>query len=145
MACFAFDLPEQLLLCRYTQRALTKGNVRPWIFTDCKSSSARAKPRWQHARPYMHFPCRSAQHVRNANRHLKGNVGFQRPTKRPNGNIFPHHRAQRSWRVIWKHAAPAFPPFISNLKHDLHQGGFRFVVFAGGIKNIHNRARLKVE
>lgn len=89
LACVAFDLPEQLLLCRYEECTLTKGNVSPWIFTDCKFSSAQAKPRWQKVRPSMRFLCCSVQHVRNANQHLKGNVGFQRRhTKMHNGNIY---------------------------------------------------------
>lgn len=89
LACVAFHLPEQLLLCQYEERTLTKGNVCPWIFTGCKCSSAQAKPCWQNVRPYMHFLCCSVQHVRNANQHLKGNVGFQRrPTETQNGNIY---------------------------------------------------------
>lgn len=89
LACVAFDLPEQLLLCRYEKYTLTKGSVCPWIFTDCKFSSAQAKPHWQNVRPFMHFLCCSVQHVRNANQHLKGNVGFHwRPTEMQNGNIY---------------------------------------------------------
>lgn len=55
LARVAFDLPEQLLLCRYEKCTLTKGNVCPWIFTDCKFSSAQAKPHWQNVRPYSIF------------------------------------------------------------------------------------------
>lgn len=88
LACVALDLSEQLLLCQYEECTATKGNACPWIFTGCKCSSAQTKPQWQNVRLYMPFLCCSVQHMRNANQHLKGNVGFQRrPTKTQNGNI----------------------------------------------------------